>query len=237
MRTIYYTLLFLTILITSCDTNTSKNVEKTKDSVISTADKPEFVESEVVKPICKTYEKDDFREEFTCLYFEKFSYDEYVKQIGSVDNCDRFYSDLKNKNNTICEKYKCSKEELRELCIDQFSYEDDTIDKRNNCVEQKCKRNKFRSQCSNYEEVCIEAVILGCLSKSDLAPTDFNIRSCVVSNSKLIQKECTTEACITDEVETCADIECEIKPTEEYISKCMEKEKDVCTTQIRTRLE
>lgn len=163
-------------------------------------------------------------------------YSEYVKQANSVDDCDKFYSDLKNKNDSICENYRCSKEELINHCVDLFSYEDDTFDKRLDCVERKCSRNKFRSQCNDYEDLCIEAVILHCLNKSGLALTDLNIKSCAINNKAIIQRECTIEACITNEVNACSEEKCKLKPTKEYLEQCAEKEKDICTTQVRVRL-
>lgn len=250
MKTFIAALLMLTTLTISCNTNTPVIIERTKGSVepvvnselIKLEADGQVVDSELIKPeavnySCKVYEENNFRTEFTCLYFEKeFSYDEYVKQANSVNDCDKFYNDIKNKNDSICKKYKCSEEELKEHCVELFSYEDDTFNKKQDCIELKCNRNKFRSLCDDYATTCVEVVILGCLDKSNMVATDFNINSCIASNKSLIQKECTIEACITDEVKTCADIECKLEPTEKYISQCKEKERDICTTQIRTRL-
>lgn len=238
-------LLILSVLFASCDTNNSqKATEEVKNSVKSESIKSEDVTSEaievedakpkVVKPKCNVYTEDDFREKFTCLFFEERDYyNEYVKQINSVDDCDKFYGDLKNKNNAICEKYKCSKEDLRNHCVELFSDEEDTLNKISKCAEKKCYRSQFKQQCEVFENVCVETVIVSCLNKSGLAPTDYNITSCAVNNKSLIQKECSLESCIRDEVKTCIDSECEVKPTEKYIKNCMEKEKDACTTQNR----
>lgn len=250
MKNIYYILLIFVILATSCESNQNPiiavrtpDIEKIKDQTktdLELAEKTKDIsnnkitKTKIVKPSCEIYKKADFSKEFECLYFEKdFSYDEYVKQANSVNDCDKFYSDLQNKNNLICEKYKCSEEELEEHCIDLFSYEEDIINKKYKCVEQKCSYNKFRSQCNDYEELCIEAVILGCLTKSGLALTDFNIASCVNNNKALIQRGCTIETCIKEEVKTCTDSKCKLKPTKEYIKQCKKQEKDVCTTQNR----
>ena len=116
-------LLVLSVLFASCGTNTQKANEEIKDSVKSDTVKSEDIKSEVikresinvedakpkvVKPKCNVYTEDDFSKEFTCLFFEhRDYYDEYVKQISSVDDCDKFYSDLKDKDKTICEKYRC----------------------------------------------------------------------------------------------------------------------------------
>lgn len=242
-------LLVLCVLFASCDINTHKSTEEIKDSVnldtIKSKDtKSEVVKSEsikhedakpkAVKHKCNVYTEDDFREEFTCLFFEERDYyDEYVKQISYVDDCDKFYSDLKDKDKTICEKYRCSKEDLRDHCVELFYDEDDTINKISKCAEKRCYPSEFKQLCDDYEGLCINTVIVTCLNKSGLAHTDYNIRSCAVSNKSLIQKECSSEACIKNEVKTCIYTECEVKPTEKYIRNCMEKEKETCTTQNR----
>ena len=248
MKFFINTLLTLSVLLISCDTNSTTDeiaksnpfykealeVVKARNEAKSEAIKHEDAKPKVVTPKCNVYNEDDFQKEFTCLFFEERDYyNEYVKQISSVDNCDKFYSDLKNKDKTICEKYKCSKEDLRNHCVELFSEEKDTINKISKCAEKKCYRSQFKQQCEVFENVCIETVIVTCLNKSGLALTDYNIRSCAVSNKSLIQKECSLESCIRDEVKTCVDTECEVKPTEKYIRKCMEKEKDTCTTQNR----
>lgn len=233
----------LLILIAGCNQKTDeieksnslyKEVVKIRNEQKPESIKVEDTKPEKVKPKCNVYTEDDFREKFTCLFFEERDYyDEYVKQISSVDDCDKFYSDLKNKNKTICEKYRCSKEDLRNHCVELFSDEDDTISKISKCAEKRCYSSKFKPQCEVYENVCIETAIVTCLNKSGLAYTDYNITSCAVSNKSLIQKECSSEACIKNEVKTCIDTECKIKPTKKYIINCMKKEKDACTTQNR----
>ena len=248
MKIFISVLLILSVLFVSCDTNRSADelaksnpfykealeVVKAKNETKSEAVNVEDTKSKVVTPKCNVYTEDDFREKFTCLFFEERDYyNEYVKQISSVDDCDKFYSDLKNKDKTICEKYRCSKEDLRNHCVELFSDEDDTISKISKCAEKRCYRSKFKQQCEVFENVCIETVIVTCLNKSGLAYTDYNITSCAVSNKSLIQKECSLESCIRDEVKECIDTECEVKPTEKYIRNCMEKEKDACTTQNR----
>ena len=244
MKIFISALFILSVLLVSCDTNTQKVSEKVKDSAASEVTKSEAKSEAInaedtkpkeVKPKCNVYTEDDFQKEFTCLFFEERDYyNEYVKQINSVDDCDKFYGDLKDKDKTICEKYKCSKEDLRNHCVELFSDEEDTINKISKCAEKKCYRSQFKQQCEAYEGVCIETVIVSCLNKSGLAPTDYNISSCAVNNKSLIQRECSSEACIKNEVKTCIDTECEVKPTEKYIKNCIEKEKDTCTTQNRT---
>ena len=249
MKNIYYTLLILmslfTTFIISCDAHDKVNIEKDKDFVVSDnkqevnkqeVNKQEVNKQEVNKQICEVYKRNNFRETFTCLYFEDVSfYDKYVEQINSVNDCNKFYSDLKNKNDTICEKYKCSKDELKDWCIDLFSFEENTINKKIDCIDKKCDRSKFISQCSDYEELCVGVVISQCLSKSGLDTNDFNIQACIVNNNDLIRKECTIDSCIKDEVKTCTESKCKLIPTKEYIKQCMEKEKDKCTTQSRVR--
>ena len=121
-------LLVLSVLLASCDTNTQKATKEIKDSVKLETIKSEDIKSEVVKsesikhedakpkevkPKCNVYTEDDFREKFTCLFFEHHDYyDEYVKQISSVDDCDKFYSDLKDKDKTICENTDAQKKTL-----------------------------------------------------------------------------------------------------------------------------
>lgn len=250
MKFFINTLLILSVLLISCDTNNQKTndeiaksnqlyneaqqVVKDRNEAKHEATSVEDTKPKVVTSKCNVYTEDDFREKFTCLFFEERDYyNEYVKQISSVDDCDKFYSDLKDKDKTICEKYRCSKEDLRNHCVELFSDEDDTISKISKCAEKKCYPSEFKQQCEAYEDVCIETVIVTCLNKSGLAPTDYNITSCAVSNKSLIQKECSLESCIRDEVKECIDTECEVKPTEKYIRNCMEKEKDTCTTQNR----
>ena len=244
MKIFISALFILSVLLVSCDTNTQKVSEKVKDSAASEVTKSEAKSESInaedtkpkeVKPKCNVYTEDDFQKEFTCLFFEERDYyNEYVKQINSVDDCDKFYGDLKNKNNAICEKYRCSKEDLRNHCVELFYDEEDTVNKISKCAEKKCYPSEFKQQCEVFENVCINTVIVTCLNKSGLAPTDYNITSCAVSNKSLIQKECSSEACIKNEVKTCIGTECEVKPTEKYIKNCMEKEKDTCTTQNRT---
>ena len=237
----------LLVLIAGCNQKTDEiaksnpfykealEVVKAKNETKSEAVNVEDAKPKEVKPKCNVYTENDFREKFTCLFFEERDYyDEYVKQISSVDDCDKFYSDLKNKNKTICEKYRCSKEDLRDHCVELFYDEDDTIDKISECAEKRCYPSEFKQLCDDYEDLCIETVIVSCLNKSGLSLTDYNIRSCAVSNKSLIQKECSSEACIKNEVKTCIDTECKIKPTEKYIRNCIEKEKETCTTQNRT---
>lgn len=250
MKIFISTLLMLSMLFISCDTNTQKandemaksnpfykealGVVKARNEAKSEAIKIEGAKHSEVKPKCNVYNEDDFQKEFTCLFFEERDYyDKYIKQISHVDDCGKFYSDLKNKNKTICEKYRCSKEDLRNHCVELFSDEEDTINKISKCAEKKCYRSQFKQQCEVFENLCIETVIVTCLNKSGLAPTDYNISSCAVNNKSLIQRECSLESCIRDEVKTCIDTECEVKPTEKYIRNCMEKEKDICTTQNR----
>ena len=234
----------LLVLIAGCNQKTDEiaktnpfykealEVVKAKNETKSEAVNVEDAKPKEVKPKCNVYTEDDFREKFTCLFFEQRDYyNEYVKQISSVDDCDKFYSDLKDKDKTICEKYRCSKEDLRNHCVELFSEEKDTVSKIIKCAEKKCYRGKFKQQCEVFENVCIETAIVTCLNKSGLAPTDYNITSCAVSNKSLIQKECSSKECISDEVKECIDTECKIKPTEKYIRNCMEKE--TCTTQNR----
>ncbi len=243
-------LLVLQMLFVSCDTNTQNandeiaksnpfykealEVVKSRNETKSEAVNVEDTKPKEVKPKCNVYTEDDFREKFTCLFFEQRDYyDEYVKQISSVDDCDKFYSDLKDKDKTICEKYRCSKEDLRNHCVELFYDEDDTINKISKCDEKQCYPSEFKQLCDDYENLCINTAIVTCLNKSGLAPTDYNIRSCAVSNKSLIQKECSSEACIKNEVKICIYTECKIKPTDKYIINCMEKEKETCTTQNR----
>ena len=144
MKTFTCMLLVLSVLFASCDTNTQKATEEAKHSSEyevkkSKAIKHEDAKPKEVKPKCNVYTEDDFREKFTCLFFEQRDYyDEYIKQISSVDDCDKFYGDLKNKNNAICEKYKCSKEDLRNHCVELFSNEEGTVNKIIKCSEKKC---------------------------------------------------------------------------------------------------
>ena len=245
MKIFISALFILSVLLVSCDTNKHDEIAKLnplyKEALEVVKARNEVksesinVEPKEVKPKCNVYTEDDFKKEFTCLFFEERDYyNEYVKQINSVDECDKFYSDLKDKDKTICEKYKCSKEDLRNHCVELFYDEEDTVNKISKCAEKKCYRSQFKQQCEAYEGVCTETVIVSCLNKSGLAPTDYNIRSCAVNNKLLIQRECSSKKCISDEVKECIDTECEVKPTEKYIRNCMEKEKDTCTTQNRT---
>ena len=147
MKNIYCILLIFVILTASCESNKSpiiavrtQDIEKIKDQTKADSELVEKVkdisnnkitETEIVKPSCEIYKKADFSKEFECLYFEKdFSYDEYVKQANSVNDCDKFYTDLKNKNDSICEKYKCSEDDLKAHCEDLFYDEDETFNKK-----------------------------------------------------------------------------------------------------------
>lgn len=215
--------------------NESKQSEVLKEVKDSELPKDLEILDNSKEPKCKVYSKHEFEDEFTCLFFEDsvFSYDDYSKQVITVEDCDVFYSDLKIKNDAICEKYKCSDKELKEYCDEEFEYEDDTIAKRDACAEKKCPDYKFTDGCDNFESLCAEAIVLDCLNKSKLPRVDMYIAQCVDSNKFIISNRCKKHVCVNLGVQECIEKKCKQKPTKEYYNKCKEESKSKCSTQDR----